>query len=68
MKTFQETASGMAAAERKARKEKRTLRPCLCCRKPFMSEGWHDRLCNRCGRGNTDADLYAGDAHSSDSA
>lgn len=29
-----------------------TLRPCMCCRDPFLSEGIHNRLCAPCkGRG-----------------
>ena len=23
-------------------------RPCMACGKPFLSEGWHNRLCDRC--------------------
>ena len=30
------------------RAKPRTKRPCLCCKKPFMSEGAHNRLCNEC--------------------
>lgn len=25
-----------------------SMRPCLCCRKPFQSQGNHNRLCNDC--------------------
>lgn len=27
---------------------KRVIRPCLCCRTEFQSEGFHNRLCGRC--------------------
>lgn len=34
---------------------KRGLRPCMCCRQPFESEGIHNRLCGQCReRANTD--------------
>lgn len=29
---------------------KRVTRPCLCCQKPFDSEGIHNRLCDVCRR------------------
>ena len=29
-------------------KEKRKVRPCLCCQTAFPSEGIHNRLCDRC--------------------
>lgn len=29
-------------------------RDCMCCRKPFMSEGVHNRLCGSCRNQNTD--------------
>lgn len=25
-------------------------RPCMCCKNPFNSEGWHNRLCTDCKR------------------
>jgi len=28
-----------------------TLRKCLCCLRPFQSEGWHNRLCHSCKNG-----------------
>lgn len=28
--------------------KRKTVRPCLCCRKPFQSEGIHNRLCDLC--------------------
>ena len=34
------------AADRAA---KRVIRPCMCCRAPFQSEGIHNRLCKGCG-------------------
>ncbi len=27
---------------------RKTTRPCMCCRKPFESEGIHNRLCSTC--------------------
>lgn len=29
---------------------RKTVRPCLCCQKPFDSEGIHNRLCDTCRR------------------
>lgn len=29
---------------------RKTERPCMCCRKPFESEGIHNRLCDTCRR------------------
>lgn len=37
-----------AASGPKTRPKPGTVRPCLCCRKDFLSEGAHNRLCNRC--------------------
>ncbi len=31
-------------------KLQRKVRPCLCCQAKFMSEGIHNRLCDRCRR------------------
>lgn len=37
----------------KAKKSKATsLRPCMCCSRPFPSEGIHNRLCGLCRRGD----------------
>lgn len=33
---------------------KSTLRPCLCCRQDFPSQGAHNRLCPSCRRQNDD--------------
>ncbi len=33
---------------------KRTMRPCLCCGKPFQSEGIHNRMCTPCRGLNAD--------------
>jgi hypothetical protein len=30
------------------RKEQRMVRPCMCCRNPFESDGIHHRLCANC--------------------
>ena len=30
--------------------KKAANRPCMCCRKPFASQGAHHRLCDRCRR------------------
>lgn len=38
----------MAAKENLARK--RVTRPCMCCHRPFDSEGIHNRLCDSCRR------------------
>jgi len=32
----------------RARRKQKTLRPCMCCRTPFKSEGIGNRLCVRC--------------------
>lgn len=37
-----------------ATRAKSATRPCLCCRKPFLSEGHHNRLCPACRRENSD--------------
>lgn len=42
-----ETRCGHLNAEL-ARQEKRGPRPCMCCGMTFVSEGIHNRLCNRC--------------------
>jgi hypothetical protein len=36
------------AADKKAQ---RKIRPCLCCRTDFQSEGVHNRLCGKCRHG-----------------
>ncbi len=35
---------------REDKKAVRTIRPCMCCRTAFESEGIHNRLCDRCRR------------------
>jgi len=45
------TATGRHTAWRHARSEAvdaETLRPCICCRTEFPSEGPHNRMCTRC--------------------
>jgi hypothetical protein len=37
-----------AARDRLIRTARTTTRPCLCCQKPFKSEGAHNRLCDPC--------------------
>ena len=37
---------------RSANREQRTERRCLQCRKPFLSEGPHNRLCDYCRKGS----------------
>jgi hypothetical protein len=39
------------------RVDTRRMRDCLCCEKPFGSEGIHDRLCDECGNSNGDIDV-----------
>lgn len=34
------------------KKPKPTVRPCLCCTHPFLSEGPHNRLCQKCRKIN----------------
>ena len=35
----------------------RRTRKCMCCEKPFGSEGIHDRLCDTCGNSNGEIDV-----------
>lgn len=37
-----------AALDRLMRAAKTLTRPCICCQKPFESEGAHNRMCDRC--------------------
>lgn len=37
-----------AAQEAHDAANKRRVRPCLCCRQPFASEGIHNRMCTPC--------------------
>lgn len=41
----------VAAMEREAAR-KASIRPCMCCRASFESEGIHNRLCRTCGSSN----------------
>ena len=49
-------ASATAGARQKEadRASSRTVRPCLCCGKPFQSEGIHNRMCTPCRGLNAD--------------
>ena len=49
-------AQNRAQAENAAALEraKVRVRPCMCCSKPFPSEGAHNRLCNTCRRADGD--------------
>jgi hypothetical protein len=40
-------------------KVSRKVRPCMTCRKPFESEGIHNRMCNGCRAQNGEWDPYA---------
>lgn len=42
------TISAVAAAERHRRISALRARKCLCCETQFMSEGAHNRLCDKC--------------------
>jgi DNA-directed RNA polymerase specialized sigma24 family protein len=42
-------AQGRPAAA-PAKKREKTLRSCLCCRRHFLSEGAHNRMCDTCRR------------------
>jgi hypothetical protein len=39
------------------RVDTRRMRDCLCCEKPFGSDGIHDRLCDECGNSNGEIDV-----------
>jgi len=39
-----------ATAIKPHRRKGTTQRPCMCCGKPFLSEGAHNRLCQGCRR------------------
>lgn len=39
-----------AKVEARAKEIERALRPCLCCRRTFLSQGAHNRLCDLCRR------------------
>lgn len=45
-------AAGIAGGKQKAADLalKRMKRPCMCCQKPFQSEGIHNRMCDYCRR------------------
>lgn len=40
-------------------KERLSKRNCLCCQKPFMSEGAHNRMCKKCRYAETTAEDIA---------
>jgi hypothetical protein len=44
-------------ADRLAKKAQRQKRSCLCCAHPFLSEGAHNRLCDRCRNTSDTFDL-----------
>lgn len=44
-------ALGSLRSREKPKAEATNLRPCLCCSRPFPSEGIHNRLCDICRRG-----------------
>ena len=50
----------LTRAESLERQAGRQERPCLTCAKPFMSEGVHNRMCNRC-RQDAAGKAYLGD-------
>lgn len=33
---------------REEQSEKQQTRSCMCCQQSFVSEGWHNRLCDKC--------------------
>ncbi|MBL9047841.1 MAG: hypothetical protein JNK34_11135 [Tabrizicola sp.] len=41
-----------AAQARTDAARKKSVRPCMCCEKPFQSEGIHNRMCDYCRRQN----------------
>ena len=49
---FEARAAATASCTHKQRAAdlaaKRQIRPCMCCRAEFQSEGIHNRLCGRC--------------------
>ena len=45
---FTERSLAMDSMERLQRTSQSGYRPCMSCRKPFLSEGSHNRLCPRC--------------------
>lgn len=47
-----------AAQARADAARKRAVRPCLCCQKPFESEGIHNRLCSICRHREGSCDPY----------
>lgn len=47
---FPSIGKGTAWRPVKYVKTGRTTRRCMCCRKPFKSEGIHNRMCKECGQ------------------
>lgn len=45
---YQNRDAALMALESHVRAAKRKRRPCMTCRKPFDSEGAHNRMCDRC--------------------
>lgn len=45
------------------RRASRVMRPCMCCRRPFQSEGAHNRLCDPCRRKGSDISPFTPDPH-----
>lgn len=41
-------------AEQRERRDARQMRPCMCCRESFPSEGSHNRLCEKCTKRSHD--------------
>ncbi len=43
-------ANAKGLARRRAERDAScSLRACMCCKEPFLSEGAHNRLCAKCG-------------------
>lgn len=47
-------ADAEAAKDRLNRAAQMKNRPCICCRKNFLSEGAHNRMCSACRHGNSE--------------
>lgn len=47
----------------RTKRSRGTVRPCLCCRRPFLSEGAHNRLCDPCRRKGSDISPYTPEPH-----
>lgn len=53
-RAFQLEASAQGALTRAIRDAGLRERPCLCCKRPFMSEGIHNRMCPACRNGRAE--------------